>query len=484
MKTRTQKLTTQLQPLPNNLREAWMALAGLSAVFLFEMLDNSILTVALPTIGRDLHSSPLSLGWVTNGYSVVFGGLMLLFGSLADRFGRRKMMLIGLSLLAASSLYTAFVTTTGELIAVRMLMGLAAAMTTPLSMALAFRLFQEDSLRLRAMSIISTVGLVGLAVGPTIGGVILAIAPWQILLLMNVPIAILAFIGIRKGINKDQPEDLHREPVDFAGAVFGTITVILALITPTLFVDKGMHAWEPWVATIVVIFTATAFILREHTAAHPLMDWNLIKLPLVSSGLLYKAATGLVIAGLGYTVTLQLQLDYGWPPLLAAIGFLPQVVTLLALGPFVNKFVEKVGFNKAAWLSSVAVILGLAVYTVFNGNGYFWVAVSLILVAAGIRVNGLVAGTNVYKGLPANRTSIGSALVDTSSEVASSLGIAVTSILLATVFVGNFTAGHWSIYQANQFHESVTLSSLILTVAAGLLVAWGMVCAYRSKAAN
>src|ERR1700755_805594 len=88
---------------PTSLREAWVALTGLSAVFLFEMLDNSILNVALPTIGRDLAASTVALQWVTNVYAVVFGGLMLVLGAVADRFGRRRVMLVGLVLLAVAS---------------------------------------------------------------------------------------------------------------------------------------------------------------------------------------------------------------------------------------------------------------------------------------------------------------------------------------------------------------------------------------------
>src|SRR6195952_1804116 len=113
---------------PRTLRDAWIALAGLSAVFLLEMLDNSILNVALPTIGRELHATTTGLQWVTGSYSVVFGGLMLVFGAIADRFGRRRIMLIGLVLLGAASLATAFVTTSDELIAVRAVMGIAAAL--------------------------------------------------------------------------------------------------------------------------------------------------------------------------------------------------------------------------------------------------------------------------------------------------------------------------------------------------------------------
>src|ERR1700712_4490113 len=185
---------------PRSLREAWVALARLSAVFLFEMLDNSVLNVALPTVGGELHASTVGLQWVTGAYAVVFGGLMLAFGAIADRFGRRRILLIGLVLLGVASLATAFVATAEQLIAVRVAMGVAAAMTTPGSMALAFRLFDEDGLRVKAITLISTVGLVGLAIGPTVGGLVLAIAPWQVLLLVNVPIALLALVGIRSGV--------------------------------------------------------------------------------------------------------------------------------------------------------------------------------------------------------------------------------------------------------------------------------------------
>jgi MFS family permease len=464
---------------PQTLRQAWPALAGLSAVFLFEMLDNSILTVALPTIGRQLHASTVALQWVTGVYAVVFGGLMLLFGALADRFGRRRMMLIGLVLLALASLATAFVTTAGELIAVRAVMGAAAAMTTPLSIALAFRLFDQDGLRVRAFTLISTVGLVGLAVGPTAGGLVLAIAPWQVLLLVNVPIAAMAFIGIRTGIGADRPDDLHRDPIDVLGAMLGTVTIGLALVAPTLFVDEGIGSWAPWTTTGLALAAAALFVLRERSARHPLIDLKLIARPLVSSGLLYKAATGLAIAGLSYMVTLQLQLDYGWPPALAAIGLLPQVVVLLAGSPFVSRFVERVGLERAAWLSAASVVVGLAVYGSLNREGYVWIAVSLVLVAAGIRVNGVVAGTNVLRGLPANRTSIGSALVDTAQEVATGVGIALSGTVLAALFTGDIASATWTAQRSAEFHEAVTIAGLAIAGMAALLVGSGFIRARR-----
>ncbi|GAB3162608.1 MFS transporter [Amycolatopsis stemonae] len=469
---------------PRSLREAWVALAGLSAVFLFEMLDNSILTVALPTIGRDLHASTTALQWVTGAYAVVFGGLMPAFGTLADRFGRRRIMLAGLVLLGAASLATAFVTSAEQLIAVRVVMGVAAAMTTPGSMALAFRLFDDDGLRVRATTIISTVGLAGLAVGPTTGGFVLALVPWQALLLVNVPIAALAFLGIRGGIAADDPASLHRDPFDVPGAVLGTATVVLALVAPTLFVDEGAGSWVPWAVTAATVAAAAGFVRRERSARHPLLDLDLVARPLVSSGLAYKAASGLATAGLGYLVTLQLQLDWGWPPVLAALGMLPQVVVLVAGGTLVSPFVNRVGLERAAWLSASAVVAGLAVYAVLGRFGYVFVALALVLVAAGMRVVGVVAGVNVLRGLPENRTTIGAALTDTATEVTSGAGIAVSGTLLAALFTGAIATPHWTGRQTAQFREAVTIAGLTLTVVAAALVAWGFLRMRRAARDN
>ena len=129
-------------------------------------------------------------------------------------------------------------------------------------------------------------------------------------------------------------------------------------------------------------------------------------------------------------------------------------------------------FRSTAWISAASVVAGLAVYGFLNGAGYVWIAVSLVLVAAGIRVNGVVAGTNELRGLPSSRTSIGAALVDTAQEVATGAGLAVTGTVLAAVFVGTITTPNWSAGQTAQFHEGVTIGALVLTAVSAALVSW------------
>ncbi|WHP17879.1 MFS transporter [Cellulomonas sp. ES6] len=467
---------------PRSLREARVALLGLSAVFLVEMLDNAVLTVALPTIGRELHASAATLQLVTSSYAVVFGGLMLTLSALADRVGRRRVMLAGLVLLAAAALATGAVTTIWQLVAVRAVMGVAAAMTTPGSLALAFRLFDADELRVRATTVISTVGLVGLALGPTVGGLLLAVAPWQALLIVNAPVAALAFVCIRRGVAADALADLHRSPADAPAGVLGTAAVVLALVAPVLFTEAGAPAWLPWAVTGGALAAAAAFVVRERSTPHPLLDLRLVAHPLVSSGLAFKAATGLATAGLGFLVTLQLQLAWGWSPARAAVGTLPQVVVLIGGGFLIRPVMRRLGLERAASLSALTVVLGLLTYVVLGGRGYAWVALALVLVAAGMRVNGVVAGTNVMRGLPADRTTTGAALADTAAQVATAAGVAVGGTFLAALVTGDVSAGAWTPQQVAQFGGVVHAAGGTLTLVAGVLVTVGLVRARQGSA--
>lgn len=459
---------------PHTLREAWVALLGLSAVFLFEMIDNSILTVTLPTIGRDLHASTTELQWVTGAYSVVFGSLMLSFGALADTFGRRRIMLIGLVLLGLTSFATVFVATATQLIVVRAAMGLAAAMTTPGSMALAFRLFADDSLRIRAITLISTVGLVGMAIGPTLGGLVLSVLPWQVLLLVNVPIAVLAYIGIRQGIAADRSSELHDQPLDLWGALLGTLVIVLALVSPTLFVEMSARSWRPWLSVGCALFIGVMFVRHERRTSHPLLDIRLLSHPLVASGLAYKAAAGLATAGLGYLVMLQMQLAWGWSPAHASIGMIPQVVVLIAGGAFVNPLVQRLGHERAAWWSAAVVVGGLAIYGLLNQFGYPWVALALVGVSTGLRIIGVVAATNVLNGLPESRTTVGAALTDTVTEIAHGAGIAIAGTILASLFTGSLSAPEWSQGQIAEFSSAISIAGVALTITAAFLVLWGL----------
>jgi hypothetical protein len=156
------------------------------------------------------------------------------------------------------------------------------------------------------------------------------------------------------------------------------------------------------------------------------------------------------------------------------------VVVLVAGGAFVSPFVRRAGLERAAWISAAAVVAGLAVYGLLSRFGYVWVAIALVLVAAGMRVVGVVAGVNVLRGLPENRTTIGAALTDTATEVTSGVGIAATGTILAVLFTGDIATTHWSAQQTAEFREAVTVAGFTLTIVAAALVAWGFVRSRRA----
>ena len=190
-----------VQPAPartySSLRAAWIPLFALCLAFFVEMVDNTLLTIALPTIGRDLGSGITALQWVTGAYSLTFGGLLLTAGSMADRIGRRRVLLVGLAAFGTISLLVVLVQTAGELIALRAALGLTAAAMAPITNSLVFRLFDDQALRMRAMTLMIVVGMSGFILGPVLGGSVLAHVSWEWLLVVNAPIALIAWIGVQ-----------------------------------------------------------------------------------------------------------------------------------------------------------------------------------------------------------------------------------------------------------------------------------------------
>src|ERR1700712_4498941 len=224
-----------------SLRAAWIPLAALCLAFFVEMVDNTLLSIALPTIGRDLGSGTTALQWVTGAYSLTFGGLLLTAGSAADRLGRRRVLLVGLAAFGTLSLLVVAVTTAGELIALRAALGVAAAAMAPITNSLVFRLFDAEALRMRAMTLMIVVGMSGFVLGPLLGGTALAHVRWEWLLVVNAPIALIACIGVRLGVAADRPEDLTNDVLDLPGAVLSVAAIGLACYAMT---SGVVHGWS------------------------------------------------------------------------------------------------------------------------------------------------------------------------------------------------------------------------------------------------
>src|SRR3954469_4127943 len=222
-----------------SLRAAAIPLLALCLAFFVEMVDNTLLTIALPTIGRDLGSGTTALQWVTGAYSLTFGGLLLTAGSAADRLRRRRVLLVGLAAFGLISLTVLLVHTAGELIALRAALGLTAAMMAPITNSLVFRLFDDQALRMRAITLMIVVGMSGFILGPLLGGTALPHIRWEWLLVVNAPIALIAFIGVRLGVPADDADGLTNDRLDLPGAVLSIAAIGLACYSLTSGVEHG-----------------------------------------------------------------------------------------------------------------------------------------------------------------------------------------------------------------------------------------------------
>lgn len=456
-----------------SLRAAWIPLAALCLAFFVEMVDNTLLTIALPTIGRDLEGTTTSLQWITGAYSLTFGGLLLTAGSVADRFGRRRVLLIGLTAFGLLSLAVLAVTTTGELIALRAALGVAAAAMAPITNSLVFRLFDDQALRRQAMTVMIVVGMSGFILGPLLGGTALAHVGWQWLLLVNAPIALLAVVGVRIGVAKDRPEGLTSDALDLPGAALTILAIGLGCFTLTSGVEHGWLATPTLLSAAGAIAAGIGFVVRERRAAHPMLDLGLLRRPIVRGATVAQLGTSIAMAGVMFSLVLHFQFAYGWSPVVAGLANLPFIVTMLAANPLTERLVTRYGSRIACLVGAGALTVGLAWLAWAVDRGYPAIAAGIVVMTFGLRTVMTICAVGLVDAMPENRTSLGAALNDTAQEVGSSIGTALVGTLIAALVVTVLPLGAWSPELVGSFFAGERIAFLVLTVLVGAVALAG-----------
>src|SRR5689334_2684436 len=368
-----------------SLRAAWIPLAALCLAFFVEMVDNTLLSIALPTIGRDLGSGTTALQWVTGAYSLTFGGLLLTAGSVADRWGRRRVLLIGLAVFGLLSLSVVLVTTAGELIALRAALGLAAAAMAPITNSLVFRLFDDKALRMRAITVMIVVGMSGFILGPLLGGTALAHVRWEWLLLVNAPIALIACVGVRLGVAADRPEDLTSDRLDVPGAVLSVTTIGLACFSLTSGVEHGWLSGATLASIFGAVVGAVVFVRHERRSASPMLDLQLFANGTVRGAAIAQTGTSIAMASVMFGLILHFQYAYGWTPVHAGLANLPIIVTMIAATPLSEWMAKRYGHRIACLIGAVLLAGALAGLAWGVERGYAAIAVSMVFMTIGLR---------------------------------------------------------------------------------------------------
>jgi EmrB/QacA subfamily drug resistance transporter len=414
------------------LRAGLPVLAALVLATLVVTIDNTVLNVALPSIARDLDASTGQLQWVVNAYSLLFGGLLLTGGSLADRLGRRRVLLGGLVAFACASLLVLSVSSAEGLIAVRAVTGACAAFLMPSTIALLYRSF-EGSARATAVGIAGAAGALGFVLGPLIGGALLEVFAWQAVFVVNVPLAAVAGVVAWRAIPRDAPRAVGAAaaPADLAGTAL-SLGAMLGLVAAL--VDGPEHGWlSAWVLgpAAASLLCGWSFVRWELRAAHPMLDVRTVGARAVAGPGVVQLGLMLAISGSLFLITQQLQVVMGYSPIEAGVRSSPIAIGVIGGGALLSLVSRWWGAAWAAALGLLGCSVAIAGVALALPHGGYWpLAAGLLVFGAGVRMVITPAALAVLGGLPEESAGIGAALADTFQEVGGALGVA----LLGSVF--------------------------------------------------
>lgn len=414
-------------------RRTYLALAALALPTLLVAVDIAVLNVALPTMGRDLHASAAELLWMTDSYNFMVAGAMLTTGAIADRIGRRRMILVCAAVFAAASTVGAFATTPEMVIVARGVMGLAGSAILPASMALLGGMFTEERARLQAMGAMMTVFLGGMAVAPFIGGVLLAHFWWGSVFLMGVPVMAVTIALVPRLVAESRAE--VPAPLDLTSAGLSVVTVLSLVFALKRAVNTGSDSLVLGAAAIGVVL-GTTFVLRQRRLANPLVDLGLLARPRVRNTLLALFLTAVLMGGISLFFNLYLQEVQGLSALGAAWWMAPQMVAMIAsanLGPWLHRHLPQ----RTVLVSMLSLMAaGFVLFaTVPDGSlGRPWAALAGSLATFGIGACFPLLMDGVMSAAPPERAASSASLAQLSNELGIALGLSVLGSLGTLVY--------------------------------------------------
>ena len=413
----------------------WQALIVLAMSLLIVCIDNTILNVALPTIQEELDASSSQLQWIVDGYLLVFAVLLLIAGSLGDRFGRKKALSFGLVVFGVGSLLAAGAPGTTQLIASRALMGVGAAAIMPTTLSILTNIFPENE-RPKAIAIWSAVAGMGIAIGPTTGGWLIENFDWSSVFLVNIPIVIVGLVAGAFLI----PESRDPEPkaLDFPGAglsIAGLSLAVWGLIEAS---ERG------WTDSMVLGAFALGgailalFVLWERRTDHPMLDVSVFRNLRFSAASLAVGFVFFALMGVVYFLTTYLQSVMGFSALEAGIRMIPVAIGMIATTKLSVVLTEKLGTKIVVALGMSTVSTALYVLSTCGvDTGYGRVAIALGVLGSGMALAMSPATESIMGSLPKAKAGIGSAMNDVVREVGGTLGVAVLGSVLASGYGGS-----------------------------------------------
>ncbi len=416
------------------LARRWWILAVMSVGTLIVFIDNTVVNTALPAISIDLGASTSTLQWVVDAYVLVLAGLLLLGGSLGDRFGRKRWMTVGLVVFGAASVGGALASSAGELITFRALQGLGAALVLPATLSIITNTFPRGE-RAKAIGVWTAVGALGIGIGPALGGWLVDNISWSAVFWLHVPIIGLALAGMALVPESRDERDLG---LDVPGAILGT-TGLMALVYAVIQGPEAGWASAEIIASFgAAIVLLVGFAVVELRSDHPMLPLKFFRQKDFTGAVL---TIGLILFGMLVTfffLTQFFQIVQGRSALSAGLLIIPASVAMMFGAPLSGRLMHTIGPRYLVLAMTAAMVTGVLLLGGINAeSSTISVIIPLFIFGFGAGLGMPALTDTVMAAVPEADAGIGSAVNDVSRELGGALGIATIGSVVSSLYRSN-----------------------------------------------
>jgi EmrB/QacA subfamily drug resistance transporter len=403
-------------------------------------LDVTIVNVALPSIGHDLDASVSGLQWTIDAYTLVLASLLMLSGSSADRFGRRKVFVVGLTVFSLGSLLCSLAPSLGLLVAFRMMQAVGGSMLNPVAMSIITNTFTDPRERAQAVGVWGAVVGISMALGPLLGGLLVSSAGWRSIFWINIPVGVTAIVlALRYLPESRAPRARRFDPV-------GQVLMIVLFATLTFgIIEAPERGWtSPLILTAFIASGAAliGLLLYEPRRADPLIDLRFFRSIPFASATVTAVAAFATLGGFLFLNTLYLQEVRGLSPLQAGLDTLPMAVMTMVASPLSGRLVGTRGARLPLVCSGAALMIACVMLASIEPTTPFtWLFLAYVLFGLGFGLVNAPITNAAVSGMPRAQAGVASAVASTSRQLGSTLGVAVVGALVTSRLHGAVTTG-------------------------------------------